>query len=417
VALSLENLANGELNGSHIVEVNLLENRLKLEDGRELESHIEEIWPPFSFLKGMGFKGIKLQSPSTEEVERWSERIEGYQHEVIADPDYIIFEECIWDEEAQQGKQIECLVARPRYNKIVTPTMTVPPMRGPIQIDKNSIAAFVEEIRNYKDKDTLTRMHSILIEFRHAKDDVNKESFVRLLGDLIAVALEKNELRKAIRLATEHRQDLKSLWSDETRAERILAAYEPTQQEVEQWARIFETFELDHLVGSLKRYLSTPAGPQLTKLMNYRAQNENEKLTEICIQQPPDIQKILLQWLSPFWQPKHYGPLFSALLSALQRRDDLELVNYWIQALLQSYRSQALSDLKSLFKPVSLIDSLMKKKKKIPLQQQRDVLKAISEHPSAEVIHFLKDIKPYVRGGVADEVERVIHAYHGGKKS
>ena len=415
--LSLEKLCGEAARLDEILEIDLDLNEILFVDNTKKQTVFENVWTGFSFLKGMGFQKIRFFHPNQKSIENWSKRISDYQQEFIQDPDFIDVEACIWDETKPDTDEIlvQCVVRKTRDKASRGPAYLVPLMEAPLGIDQAHLSAFVNEIQKQTASDILMRMQAILNEFKQESRNLDTQIWSQLLGDVVSVSLENGLLDKALSLVEEHRAALGELWDDSPRVLRILSAYEPKSDEVVRWAKIFESFSLEYIVSFIRQHLSSPAGPQIIRLMTYRAQQENEELISICVNESSDVQKILLQWLSPYWRPKHYKELLRSLKQAMQRRDDIELIQYWIQALLQSYRAQALTDLRSFFTPAKFWQRLqVRKRLNINIGQQRSIVKALSEQPSADTLKFFKDIKPFAKGGVADDIERVIYSYYSG---
>jgi len=421
VSLSLQKSFEKELLDKSIKEVDLAQTLITLSDNSRIHFSYDEAWPGFSFLKGMGFDRIEFYTDDREKIEVWADRILQYQQDFLQDPDYLAVDDCHWNEKDYHSNQIliSCHGLKSRKFAPQEIALDLPPMDAPLGVDPLAIAAFKNEIRNQKSEDTIHRIQNILVEFRAAKSDFDPLIWSNLVADLIAVSLENKLLSKASRLAEEHKTELKHAWDDTRRSIRLLSAYEPKVDELSEWANIFQSFNSEDIISFLSTHLSSKAGPQIVKLLNYRVQTEFESFIEICLHGNGAIQKLLLQWLSAYWKPQHYHLILAQLHRALKETNDLDMINYWVQALLRSYRSQALEDMRQFFSNKKWYQGFFKSKKNLELGplEQRNFLKALSEHPSADILRFFAEIKQDVRGGLADEVERMIRSYQGNTRS
>lgn len=413
VELSLKELIEADGSRAVVKEIDLIGEKLKLADGSKIETSLEQTWPSFVFLKGLGFKRIHFRQPSDSSLNQWRERVESYQQLYIQDPEYLHIDECIWDEIDPNLDEpvIECVRESTRVEVHKPEAYKVPPMLGPLAIDPAEKEAFIQEIRSHSEADTIRRTLSILKEFRYSSQNFDERLWDDLLLDILGSILEIGDLDRALQLVDDHQNDLRNGWNSTDRIVRVLAAYEPKRAELEKWARVFRSLSLERLISLLDGLLSSPAGPQIIKLMNFRAAQDPEGLIGICLQQNPGIQKILLQWLSPHWKPQHYRQLFEALRTALERGSDKELIQYWIQALFRSYRDQALSDLQSFFRNRAAPKRWLGISNQADLNKQKSILSALEEMPSTDILMFLKEIRSKVYGRNVDYVERLINNY------
>lgn len=416
MSLSLEKLFSQHSDNQGIDHILLFENEVQLKDGAKLNEDLERLWPSFSFLKGMGFERIEFHDADPQSILHWAERIQAYEQDYLQDPDYLDIDACVWNEISVETDKtlIACFRRELKHNTSSALVFSVPPLKAPLAVDERAISAFVDEAKHQSTEDTILRMQSILLEFKDGKEELDHQPWLRLVADVICVTLENSLLRKAVSLSEEHKEVLAQLWNDEQRAHRIFSAYEPKAPELELWSKIFSSLSNEKLVLLLKNSLSTSAGPQVLKLMHVRVQHDPEDFIEICLEKESSLQKLILQWLTPYWQPRHYRKLLNALKLSLEKQDDFELIHSWIQALLKSYQSQAFEDLKLFFKPQTWIGRVLKtnqKSKESGIQSQRFIVKALAEHPSAETVRFLREVKPFIHGGVADNVEKVISSY------
>jgi hypothetical protein len=129
-------------------------------------------------------------------------------------------------------------------------------------------------------------------------------------------------------------------------------------------------------------------------------------MIQICVSSPLKTQKILAQWLAPHWRPKHYAVIQQQLENALRQRDP-DCIQPWLQALLRSYLAKALEDLKTHFQPKKIWQSLFSKKTS-DQKMQEQILLALEELRSVEILNFLKDVRPHVQGRPAHQIEKMI---------
>ena len=421
MSLSLQKSLEKDLLDKSIKEVDLTQTLITLSDGSHIRFSYDEAWAGFSFLKGMGFDRIQFYTEDRERIETWAERVLQYQQDFLQDPDYLSVEDCHWNEKDYHSSQIliSCHGLKSRKFSPQEIGLDLPRMDAPLGVDPLAIAAFKNEILNQKSEDTIHRIQNILVEFRAAKSDFDPVTWSKLVADLIAVSLENKLLSKATRLVEEHETELRYAWEDTQRSVRLLSAYEPKVDELSEWASIFHSFDSEDIISLLNTHLSSKAGPQIIKLLNYRVQTEYETFIEICLSRNGAIQKLLLQWLSAYWKPQHYHLILAQLHQVLKETNDLDMINYWVQALLRSYRSQALEDMRRFFSSKKWYQRLFTGKENLELEpsEQRNFLKALSEHPSADILRLFAEIKQDVSGGLADEVERMIRSYQGNAQS
>lgn len=398
-------------------EIDLEKNSALFSSGETQEIDINTLWPSLAFLQGMGFSKIEFNSPSKESLALWIHRIESYEQSFLEDPDYIDVEACVWDELSEDGdsKVIHCQLKLKNQSGLSAsnPSYHVPKLAAPLRIDPRAAEAFVNEVRNQKSEDIILRTHSIIKEFREAKKSADQDSLSRLVTDIICISLENHHLNKAVDIYESNRELLKNIWGDDERAIRLIASYELSPHEFARWYSLFETLSNDRLVSLMKNSLGTAAGPKILQLMNQRAKESTTELIEICLNQGFDVQKLLMQWLAPLFQIQHYSMATQGLKTALENNADIGLINSWLMALLHSYQTQAFSDLSSYFKPKSLWSQILRPKPKISYEMQRNIIQAIGESPSKETLQFLKQIKPFTKGGLADQVDKLISNYKG----
>lgn len=386
---------------------------------QETQAPLEQTWGPLLFLKAIGFQKIRFIGPTEKSLRNWQARVEIYQQEFIHDPEYLQVELCQWNESADQAENsaplIECsprLETRPlRQQSKSKPRVVVSKMAGPLKQASVSMKNFVEEARSYEAKDTLRRMQAILREFKNEKKDSLHEEWNHLVGSVFRIALETKNLSVAEELLQTYREELLQFWSDAPRLRSHLQAYEASSGHFHRWTALFDGIPLAQLIPLLETELSMGAGPQIIKLMTHRAEREHESLIELSAQLKPSSQKILLQWLAPYWRPKHYPIALRSLQKILQDEKDLELIQSWVQAMLQSYRAQALADLKKLFtQPIPGWRRFFGRGAQ-PNKALRFIIKALAENPSTEILQFLKELKPQLKGEAADEADRVIQNF------
>jgi hypothetical protein len=381
---------------------------------------LEAMWGPLLFLKALGFQKLYFRNPSKESLQNWQARVEDYQQQFIHDPEYLQIELCQWNETGNQEESsspsIECwpkLAPKRNVSRSVAPRIVVPLMKGPMKSLTTSMRAFVEEVRSYEEKDTLRRMQAILREFKNEKKGNLNQDWGKLIGSVFRICLEEGHLSVAQELVNEYTPELVTLWDDQAQLRLHLQASDASSPNFYRWAALFNSLKLEQLVPLLETELGSGAGPQIIKLMTYRAEREHETLIELCVRLKPGSQKILLQWLAPYWKPKHYPMALKSLQKLLDSQSNLELVHAWVQAMLKSYRAQALIDLKKVFSGKSLSWKDWFKAKTRHSKGETYIIRALAENPSGEILQFLKELKPQLRGEAADEAERVLQNFRG----
>ncbi len=369
-------------------------------------------WPLLQFLKGMGIQSVEFFTKDPQAIERWSERILGYELIFLEDPDSLKMIECQWNELDPLNNQIliQCKIASAGVfedRSHLTDTYSVPPMHAPLGISEEARLKIIDEVAHQSPQDVLSRFVSILQEYRTGAKKIDPVVWAFLVGDIVTVALDSKLLEKAIQLIDEHKLALAPLWSNTERVQRLFAAYDPKPSELVPWARIFDSLSTAQLMTYVEALLGTPAGPQILKLMNMRAQQDPAELVDICFRSQALTQKLLLQWLAPHWRPFHYGRILNALDTLLQSPVDPELLRLWLQALIRASKTNAFDDLVKVFKPrfFGLWGA------RTSLQTKRALLNALAEQPSSDSIEFLKKIRAFVHGELADQVEKLLHGY------
>ena len=366
--------------------------------------------PLLLFVKGMGVERIDFFTKDSEIVDRWLERLAGYEFLFLEDPDNFKASELQWNELDPNSNEelIVCHIkeAHPQFDQLRAHP-SVPPMMAPLGIPEESRLKFLQEIEIQSPDETLSRFTSILQEFRTSVKSIDPLVWAVLVGDVIAITLHSKLLDKAVQIADEHRLGLAPLWNNSDRVIQIFSSYDPKGSEISLWAKIFATLPTPQLINTLETHLGSEGEPQILKLMNYRALHSPEELVEICFGSKPLIQKILLQWLTPHWKPFHYGRLLNSLDQALRSSADEDLVRLWISALVRASKSNAFDDLAKIFRP----KFFRIWGTKTDIASKRMILNAISESPSTECREFLRKIRKYVQGELADHVEKMLLAY------
>lgn len=405
------------------LQIELAESRLRLKADDKVGQRLEECWPSFSFLKGMGFENVVFRTRDPQIIGDWAYRIESYEQNYIEDPEYLHVNELIWNEKDSDDKLlIEC-VARTGAMEM-TPanagkwsTSSVPPMQAPLGVSQTSIDAFVAEAKNYDSEQTLQRIRSILNEYTREKNSITKSSWYEILFGVVRVCLEESALDRALQISEEHKDDFGHILSHNENILQLLSLYDPKSHQIDEWTRLFSSLSIERLISLLEAQVSSKAKANLIRLMNSRATLEHEKIIHICFRSPAPLQKLLLQWLTSYWSPHHYRDILRALKSSLERDQEVELIPHWVQALMRSYRQQALDDLKKLFVPKTWLRFLKIAPPRLGRLQQLSLLAALSELRSAEVLILLKEIKPFLRGENADQVEKIIQSYRMSRTS
>lgn len=413
MALSLKNRFLDFWQDNPAISLKLSEETVIFKNGKTESFCIDE-WPIFLFLKGEQFSEIIFRTDQARLIDEWSQRIDHYQQLYIEDPEYAGLEEREWNEYDDGGNLvIECksleisAQKKPRKRKMIH----VPPMEAPLRIDPAAILAIKKEIEEQNTQATLQRMISILNEFR--RDSISEVSvkWSLLVGDIIATSLENGALDIARQIAEDHRDKLSSVWLDTSRRLRLLSAYDPKANEIADWARVFESCPLDTLVHTLEKNLSSSAGPQLIKLMSFRTKTHTEELIQYTLLAEVKMQKLMLQWLSPYWQPKHYTLLFKALLTSL-KNEELEMIPLWVSALIRSSPGEAFSNIETIFQTKSFLNRLVGRSSQFTGRSLKSLLGGIEENVTVGSLSFLKRLRPKIEGDLADHVEKMINSLH-----
>lgn len=409
MALSLKKIPGFSEESASIRRIDLVNSAYETKSGAAHSFDLEQ-WPALLFLKGLGFESVKFSDQALDVVETWALRIATYQTSYLFDPENFRKEECNWSETDSQSDLvlIECIAPSKRSPR-EDPGFKffVPPLEAPLGIDPGLLEKFRSEVENQSGPETLLRVHSILKEYE--KDSKNKDPkiWTSLLVDIISIALESKLLDKAVELAETHRSALESLWSPyNPRVVRLFSAYEPKGAELFSWSRIFSTLKNLPLVEFFEPYLSTSAGPQMIKLMNYRVQNQSDEMAEICFRATESIQRVLLQWLSPHWREKHYPKLWKLTERNKQNEPMLKL---FLNALMRSSRSRALQDLEEYFPRPRLLGRVS-----TDLNLQRVILNVLNDYPSIDSLEFIKKVKPNLHGKLADLAEKILSSHQKG---
>jgi hypothetical protein len=407
VKKTFENLLTpGDLKAS--VSLDLIQGELQKPEGvRPFE--IDE-WPILLFLKGVGFQKIIFQPGAPEAVELWVQRIQSYENDFIQDPENFLREEYSWNEKNLDTDEIliECVGTEIRKSREIQPTInTVPPMDAPLGITSEAAEHFLDEVRRQSPQEIFQRILSILVEFERNARNKNQDLWARLVGDVIIVALRCHLLEKANRIAQEHKSGLEPLWSDRDRVAKLLGAYDPKASELTEWAQLFDLCKIELLIGFLESHLSSEAGPQILKLMNYRAQKNPDAFISLIRNQSITVQKLLMQWLAPHWRPKHLAFLDGTLSLMIGGTQDEELFKIWVTALIRCSPKEGFDRLIRYFK----VSKWFWKKTPFNPAFQRGLLSALSEHQSVEAFEFLKKIRKNVSKDLMHQVDKIIDTY------
>jgi len=411
---------------NHFLRLKLVEAKLVHSSGDQSDISLDELWPTLNFLKALGFREILFRRPSNGQISSWMGRLESYQQLFIQDPEYAGAGEFVWNELDPESETslIECFRANAEPSTqpfeetvqvIELRLGPVPPMMSNLSVDEYALRAFINEIEGNKLEDCLARFESIFDEYRVTQGLNLPDDTSSLVASVICFALERKQVDKARSLVQANEKILKNIFSDPAWIIRLLEIYEPKTTEIQSWSEVFKLIATTQILDLIQSQPATKAARQLVKLMSIRVGREHEELITLCFQVATAKQKILLQWLSPHWRPKYYPQLWIQLEKSLQS-SDLELIQLWMQALLRCYSAQALEDLKNYFYPMSFWKRIWSKSQSKEDSQTR-LLNALNENRSTEILKFLKDIRPYVRGKSAHHVEKLISSFKERKAS
>lgn len=382
----------------------------------DLQSLTED-WPIFLFLKGIGCQKVYFEPQAKEVLDLWTQRMSEYEQEFIQDPENFTTADHFWNEKSSNlsVNLIRCEFAELQVEKIQISLGPVPPMEAPLGIPEEAARRFVEEIQTQSAKETLHRILQILKEYDREARAKDLTIWSNLVADVLCISLQNHLLDKSLQVANDHTEVLKSIWSQTDRVVQIFAAYDPKGSELSQWAKLFETCSTTDLLRCLENHLSSVGGPQMIKLMNYRAQNQAEELIEICFSYEGKFTRQLLQWLAPHWRQKHYARIRESFLKTLKRKDrDLELIHGWIHALLRSSRREAFLELKKLFKK----RNFFWKRPPVDISIQKEIVSALSEDRNSETYAFLQEIHPRASVEISNRIEELLQHFKpaGSKK-
>lgn len=413
VSLSVRN-ALQNIEPGRKVRISLIDRSLESSTGIQQDFPIEE-WPILPFLKGVGIESLEFHTKDDAIVSQWADRITRYEQIFIEDPENFSVDEYLWDEIDPEADKllIRCAFGEKhsRHDRLKAGMAFVPPMKASLGVDAQAVNKFLSEIEEQNAATTLLRIQSILKEYHSNAQQKDAESWASLLGDIIAIALECHELDKAVQIAEQHRESLSPLWAQEDRTQRLFKSYDPKASELVTWTRIFDSCDTPQLTHYLNTILGTEAGPQIIKLMNFRAQERPDEMIELCFTASENTQKLLLQWLTPHWRPKHYHRILSTLDTLYREKKSLELFRFWLLALLRSSRATALQDLIQYFPKRRIFG----RQDPDLILYQRTILHILTENPTSESFHFLMQIKKNVEGELADQVGKLLSLYprHG----
>ena len=411
---------------NHFLRLKLVEAKLVHASGDQSDVSLDELWPTLNFLKALGFREILFRRPTTDHVNKWMGRLESYQQLFIQDPEYAGAGEFVWNELDPESETplVECFRAnaepstQPFEETVQVIELSlgpVPPMMSNLSVDEQALKGFINELEADNLDDSLGRFASIFEEYRAMQGLHLPEDSGSIVASVICFALENKKIDRARSLVQANEKILEDTFKDPHWLIRLLEIYEPKTTEIQGWSEIFKLLPTPQILDLIESQTGTKAARQLVKLMSIRVSREHEELIALCLKLPPTQQKILLQWLSPHWRPKYYPQLWIQLEHALQSTD-LELIQLWMQALLRCYSAQALEDLKNYFYPVSFWKRLFSKNSS-KVEAQARLLNALNENRSTEILKFLKDIRPYVRGKSAHQVEKLIGSFKERKAS
>jgi len=411
---------------NHFLRLKLVESKLVHSSGDQSDVSLEELWPTLNFLKALGFREILFRKPSPEHLSKWMGRVESYQQHYIQDPEYAGAEEFVWNEldPDSEAPHIECFKANAEPSTqpfeeslqvIELGLGPVPPMMSNLSVDEQALHGFVNEIEAANLEDAIGRFESIFDEYRSMQGLNMPEDSASVVASVVCFALENKKIEKARSLVSTNEKILKNIFNDPSWIIRLLEIYEPKTAEIQSWSEVFKLIPTSQILDLIETQAGTKAARQLVKLMSIRVGREHEELIVLSFSLTTTKQKILLQWLSPHWRPKYYPQLWIQLERALQTTD-LELIQLWMQALLRCYSAQALEDLKNYFYPVSFWKRIFTKRASKEDAQAR-LLNALNENRSTEILKFLKDIRPFVRGKSAHQVEKLIGSFKERKAS
>lgn len=398
------------------LQIELSDSHLEIQAENGFFTRLEDCWPTFSFLQGVGFERVIFRTKNRQVIEDWAYRIESYEQNYIEDPEYLHINELLWDEKDENGDSlIECLARQShrefhRHHSLAP--IIVPPMQAPLGVNPGMVKGFIEEIQSLSALDTVHRIQAILREYANAELDTQSTEWLKLLAGIVRLCLQNQLLDKAAQITQEYRKSFESIWNDRHLSQGLFECFEPKASDLENWALVFESLSNEQLVERLDKELGLPGGPQIIRLMSLRTRREPEHFVEICFQVPHSIQRILLQWLRPFWSERHYNKILKSFRSSLDKAENEEPLQDWTMALLKSYESEALSELKSYFLKKGWRQNFgFGPKRSLTRSQVLIILTALEESRSVSVFQFLKEIKSSLSGESADHVEKILQSY------
>ena len=396
----------------------LRESRVEIETPPSDAPFNLDEWPILLFLQGLGFEKIILRNKSADALFSWVSRMAEYQQTFIQDPDNLFIDECIWNQADGNEIFVECLPAPKDILKRSEKNMGHPVpaqadyLQAPLGITPEMSARFVSEIDHISNAEIFARLHSILLEYEkdsRAKDETVWASF---LTDVIAVALEAKLLDKAAQLSKDHSKILSSVWSRREKTLRLFSVYDPKSSQLSLWASIFDSLNLEEVVRLLESSLSTPAGPQILKLMNHWSQTKTGSVIDFCIHADAGTQERLLPWLAPHWKVSHFEKIWTATKLQLKNGRSKALTQAWLSALFRCSRSKAFENIRPLFMQKKYFWS----KRPAPIETQKMILDILAEHPDAETLSLLTDIRKDACRELVHEIDRLHYSLKGARR-
>lgn len=406
MAVSVGNITTiaPQLEGKIPKKINLLDAQVICESGEtygfDLEAH-----PLLVFLKAVGFQAVEFYTRDSQVLEMWTERLTQYQQAYIQDPQYLQDGNFAWDEISdERRKVIHCIqraetIARQQNWRQTIPS--IPSLNGPLGVDPQSVQRFLHEIESQTPSDTLRRVQIILQEYDAATLCKKEEShWSPLIMDIVSSALEANQLDRAVEISLSYQEALKNGWKDHERVQRLFSAYDPRGSEILIWSRIFESLKTQELVEFTATSLSTNAGPQILKMMGFRAQTQPDEMIQICLAEKQATQKMLLQWLMPHWKPKHFEEVWIAVKSSI---GSLALFRMWLEAALHCSGARTFERLIEYFPRPNIF-----KRSQVDPLLQKTILDVLSDHHPIDASEFARQIKPVLTGKLSNLAEKII---------
>lgn len=390
------------------LEIHIRESQIQRANGEKQLIQLDE-WPAMVFLKAVGFDRVKIHRLDPDGLSQWLERMASYEQLFLQDPEYLNIDEAEWNQLDADSSSflVECFQTdgRPRSQPAIQPrsfTMA-PPLQASLGLQPENTKLFLEEIRSQSTLETLRRIEHILNEYKLSDAEREPEVWAFLVADIIVISLGHRFLDRSVHLSQNHEYDLLPVWREPERALRLFSAFDPKPAEIPTWAKIFKSCSHINLLNLYDRSLGTSANPQIAKLLNFRAGENSDEFLKILPQAAKKHQELILQWMGPHWQSRHFDALRNFWISK-SRDADTDFVRLLIQSMLRARRADALDEFEKHFRKPSWFGKLTARE----LEIAKLILSVLMENPSIETAEFFRKVRSRVSGELADRIEKYL---------